>query len=120
MNIFLDILDRGLTGPYCTEKEWNMRVFPGAINKVLKKYELEKTCDHQKPINCDDELADRFWKAGLDAATEVGMLNTSTERVIKFTREEILTGLNRACGFWRAGWGRDAVDVDVTRIFAKP
>ena len=111
MNIFLDILDRGLTGQYCSEKEWNMRFFPSVINKALKKYELQNTCNSKIPINFDDELADRFWEAGLEVATEVGMLNTSTERIIKFTREEIITGLNRACGFWRAGWGRDAVDV---------
>ena len=108
---FLDVLDRAHDGSLSTEKEWNVRVIPSSIAKVVKKHELQGSCDHENPINGDDSLADRFWEAGLDLAVDVGMFCTSTERVIRFSREEVLLGLEQAPGFWQWGVGRDAVDV---------
>ena len=90
---FLDVLDRAHEGPYCAEHDWDVKVIPGTAKRVLKKYELQGTCDCENPINCDDSLADRFWEAGLEMAVDVGMICTSTERVIKFSREEILHGI---------------------------
>jgi len=107
---FLDVLDRAHNGPFCTEKEWDTKVIPGGIAKVLKKYDLKGTCNPENPINCDDSLADAFWEGGLELAVDVGMLCTSTERVIKFSREEILFDLRETPDHWHAGIGLDACD----------
>lgn len=107
---FLDVLDRAHDGPYCSGKEWDMRVVPGAVAKILKKYELQGTHNRENPVNCDDSLADRFWEAGLEMAVDVGMLCSSTERVIKFSREELLYRLKEAPDHWHAGIGLDACD----------
>lgn len=112
MNVsLLDVFDRAQEGPFCAEKDWDMRVIPEAVAEQLEKYELKGTCDPQNPINCDDSLADRFWEAGLEMAFKVGMLCTETERVVEFTREEILHGLREAPNYWRAGVGLDARDL---------
>ncbi len=111
MNVtFLDVLDRAHDGPYCEEKEWDMKVIPGAIAKILKKYDLKGTYDRENPINCDDSLVDRFWEAGLELAGDVGWLCTSTQRIMKFSREELLGRLQEAPGDWHVGFGKDARD----------
>jgi len=92
----LTVLERAHTGPVCETYEWDTRVIPGTLRSILKKYELEKTCDPVDPINMNDELADRFFQAGLEAAEQIGLLCTDTHRVIKFSREELLQGLEAA------------------------
>jgi hypothetical protein len=56
------------------------------MNK-LKKYKLDKTCNRDEPINCDDSLADAFYNAGFELAVELGMLCDDTERRITFSDE---------------------------------
>lgn len=63
-------LDRAYTGPICSVKDWDVKVIPQTIMAKLKKYGLAKTCDMENPINCDDELADQFYKAGYELALE--------------------------------------------------
>lgn len=92
----LTVLERAHTGPICETFEWDTRVIPGAIKKYLSTYELNKTCDPQNPINMDDELADRFFRAGMEAAEEIGLLCLDTHRVIKFSRDELTAGLDAA------------------------
>lgn len=84
----LQILDKAQTGPPSTAKEWGLKLFK-TISEKLKRYGLEKTCDTENPINTDDELADRFYKAGYELAVELGMFCQDTERIIKVTEEEL-------------------------------
>jgi methylamine--corrinoid protein Co-methyltransferase len=84
----LDSLDKAYTGPVTTLKEWDIKTIPTAIRNKLKEHGLEKTYDPENPINCDDELADKFWKAGKELALELGLFCEDTERVIKITEEE--------------------------------
>jgi methylamine--corrinoid protein Co-methyltransferase len=92
----LTVLERAHNGPICETFEWDTRVIPGTINRILKKYELLKTCNPETPINLDDALADRFFQAGLEAAEEIGLLCLDTHRIIKFSRDELLQGLAAA------------------------
>jgi methylamine---corrinoid protein Co-methyltransferase len=92
----LTVLDRAHTGPIMESYEWDTRVIPRTIRQILKKYDLQKTCDPANPISMNDELADRFFQAGLEAAEEIGLLCTDTHRVIKFSRDELLHGLDAA------------------------
>ena len=60
----LNNLDKAYTGPIYSMKEWDTKIIPKTIKALLKKHNLENTLDMENPINCDDELADRFFKAG--------------------------------------------------------
>ena len=111
---FLDILDRAHTGEICKLKDWDMRVIPGKVKEKLKEYGLEKTVDLENPINIDDGLADEFWKAGFDLAVDVGMLCTSTDRIIKFSEEELRQSINDAQDEMPMGRGKDSFRI-VTR-----
>lgn len=102
-------LDRAYTGPICTVKDWDTKVIPQTIKSILKKYRLEKTCDIDNPINCDDDLADQFFKAGYELALEIGMLNIDTERIIKITEDELLDTLRHKPSKITLGSGNDTV-----------
>lgn len=92
----LDVLDRAHEGPVYKERDFNMRVIPQAIGKAIKKWGLANTCDRENPISQDDELADRYYQAGMDAAVEIGLLCKDTNRTIRFTEEEIQSALEQA------------------------
>ncbi|MCI6018624.1 MAG: monomethylamine:corrinoid methyltransferase [Clostridiales bacterium] len=86
----LNNLDKAYKGPVIPMKEWDTKIIPKTIKGILKKYNLNKTLDLDNPINCDDELADTFFKAGWELALELGLYCEDTERVIKVTEDEIL------------------------------
>lgn len=102
-------LERAYTGPVCSVKEWDTKIIPQTIKAKLKQYGLEKTLDLENPINCDDDLADAFFKAGYELALEIGMLNVETERVIKITEEELQDTLRHKPAQITLGSGSDQV-----------
>ncbi|MFC1956218.1 monomethylamine:corrinoid methyltransferase [Chloroflexota bacterium] len=104
----LTMLDRAHSGPICTSKEWAFKLSK-AVAEKLNKYGLSKTCDAANPINADDELADKFYKAGYELALEVGVFCQDTERMIELTEEEISDALINAPSELNMGKGRDQV-----------
>ncbi|MFH1821480.1 MAG: monomethylamine:corrinoid methyltransferase [Methanobacteriota archaeon] len=112
---FLDILDRAHTGEVRKLKDWDLKIIAGKVREKLKEHGLEKTIDIKNPINTDDGLADKFWKAGFELAVEVGMLCMSTDRVIKFTEEELRQSLNDAPDEMKLGGGKDSFKVVARR-----
>ncbi len=103
----LEVLDRTQKGPICSEKEWNTKIIPRGIAEKLKEHGLSKTCDPNNPINMDDGLADEFFKAGFEFAVETGMLCLNTQRVIKFTEEELKEALRASPKEITLGGGLD-------------
>lgn len=97
----MDVLDKAHTGPVSRERDFNMQVVAATLARVLQKYDLEGTCDADNPVNTDDELADRFFQAGFEAAAEIGLMCKDTNRVIQFTEGELQTGIDEApTEFW--------------------
>jgi len=105
----LTVLARAHNGPICKPFDWDTRVIPQSIAAKLKEYGLEKSCDPENPVNQDVELADRFFQAAMDIAEEVGMLCLDTQRVIKFSRDELLAGLEAAPAEFTLGEGPQSV-----------
>ena len=92
----LDVLDRAHGGPVYKERDFNLKVNPEALNKQIEKYGLANTCDRDNPINTDDDLADRYYRAGLEAAAEIGLLCRDTHRAIRFSEQELEEALELA------------------------
>jgi len=84
---FIDVLDRATKGPMMTQKEFDMKVFIPTMKKIIKKYKIK--WERKEVINTNDDLADKIFEAAIDFYSEVGTYIIDTERVIKFTREEI-------------------------------
>jgi len=104
---FLEIMDRVHEGPACAIGEWDKRVIPNTVREVLKEHGLMKTFTPENPVNTDDSLADAYWKAGFDFALKTGMLCIDTERVIKFTEDELRQILRDSPSKAVGGYGED-------------
>jgi len=91
---FIDVLDRAANGPMMTQKDFDIKVFIPALRKVLKKYDLK--WDRKEVVNTDDTLADRIFEAAVDFYSQVGTYITDTERVIQFSKAEILEAVEDA------------------------
>ena len=104
----VDVLDKAHNGPLCTLKDWNVRVLPKSIAAKLKEHCLNGTYDPDNPVNCDDELADRFFQAAFELAVETGVLCQDTERIMKFSEDELRMALKNAPDELILGKGQDA------------
>src|SRR3990172_4354317 len=84
---FLEVLERATTGPMMSAKEFDMKVFIPKVREVVKKYDIR--FDPETPCPWDDALADRIYEAGVALYAGAGTYCTDTERVIRFTEDEI-------------------------------
>jgi methylamine---corrinoid protein Co-methyltransferase len=103
----LDVLDKAHRGPLVKQFDWDTQVIPSTIAAKLDKFNLNNTCDKPNPVNQDLDLADRFYQAGLEVAEEVGMLCTDTERAIRYSRAELLAGMEAAPEAFTLGEGNE-------------
>ncbi len=110
----LEILDRVHEGPVCPLKDWDM-IVSKKIKEKLKEYGLAGTCNPNEPINSDDGLAQKFWDAGFDLAVDTGMLCIDTERIIKFTEDELRDALREAPSEITFGRGSDSFVLKARR-----
>ena len=92
----LDVLDKAHTGPVYTERTFNLEVVAKTIQAKVAEYGLTGTCDPANPIPANDDLADRFYQAGFDAAVEIGLLCADTNRAIRLSASELQAALDAA------------------------
>jgi len=103
---FMEVINRALTGPSYSEKDYNLKVFVPKLRELVKKYEIKY--DPENPLPSDDDLADRVFKAGVELYANVGTYCVDTGRVIQFTEEEIQEALATAPSAPIFGEGKDA------------
>jgi len=103
---FLDVYERALKGPLMNENDFDMKVFVPAINEVVKAYGIKY--DPQNPLPADDVAADNIYHAAVELLSRVGVYCQGTNRIIKFTKEEIYRAVKAAPGRCILGEGKDA------------
>ena len=106
MTRFLDVVDRSYSGPFIDEKEFELKQVADGVSRLPKKYGIK--FNKSQYIQQDDDLADRLWQAGLEFFETCGIYNTSTHRVIRYTRREIENVLKWAPSEVTIGEGPDA------------
>ena len=106
-----EMLHRIKEGESVGTREWDNKIVPQTVRKILKKYDLLKTYNPDVPVNQDLELADRYFQAGLELAETIGIHCTDTETVVKFSRKELLDALNEAPSELKLGSGPDQVTL---------
>lgn len=104
----LDILDKAENGPIMAEKDFD-KLISTTVRELIKKYDLKY--DRKDAILMDDEVADAFFRAGLELAERVGVYCVSTQRRMVFSREEILEALRWAPAELEIGTGLDRVVI---------
>ncbi len=102
-----EILERVHNGEYCSAKDWDIKKINRTIRRILQAHHLEKVCDPENPVNFDYDLADRFYKAGFEAALELGYWCEDTERIVKVDQEELEAALKYAPSELFFGEGKD-------------
>lgn len=102
---FIDVVTRAIEGPYCEENEFDLEVLNPKVSELIKKYKIKFDPDDLVP--CDDDLADRVFKAGVELFTHVGVFCSDTRRLIKFTEDEVNAALMHAPNGSYFGEGKD-------------
>ena len=110
---FLDVYERALQGPIMSERDFDMKVFIPALRQVVKEYGIEY--DQANPLPSDDDLADNLFNAAVDFLSRVGVYCQDTNRVIQFSKEEVLEAVREAPGRCFAGEGKDAGVMDMRK-----
>ncbi len=67
---FYEVIDRAMSGRYCSEQEFDMEVLVPKVQEVVSKYKIKY--DPENPIPSDDDLADRVFQAGFELCRDVG------------------------------------------------
>ena len=111
----INTLDKARLGQRVTEKEWDQKIVPKTLRAVAKEFDLLGTFDAENPINTDDELADRFFKAGWEAALRLGFYCPDTESIIKVEPEELEIAFKQNPGEFIVGHGAEASHVKARR-----
>ncbi len=104
----LEIYKRSRTGPFMKEIEFDL-LLAQRTQELVREFEINY--DPQNVCPADDHLADRVFQAGLQLLADVGAYHLDTQRVIKFSKEEILEGLRQAPARIVVGEGNERLIV---------
>jgi methylamine--corrinoid protein Co-methyltransferase len=106
---FFEVIKRALNGPYFSEQDFTLKVLVPKLKAVIKKYDIR--IDRTTLVPSNDQMADDIFQAGLELCAEVGCYCKDTNRVIRFTTEEILEALREAPSqpFFGEGYDRKAM-----------
>lgn len=106
MGTFLDVCEKAVSGPIMSESDFDMKVFMPTVSALARKYDIKY--DKDNPVPSDDEAADNLFQASLEFLESVGVYCQDTNRLIKFSKEEILDGISKAPGKCFFGEGKEA------------
>ena len=101
-----EIVKRAQSGPYMKEADFDLKL-TRRIKELVREYGIRYDANNLCPA--DDDMADRVWQAGLQLFVEMGAYCQSTERCIRFTKDEVLEILGQEPGAVTLGTGKDAV-----------
>ncbi len=105
MTDIFEVLKRSETGPYTKENDFNMKLYK-TTSGLVKDHGIKY--DKNVVVTGDDVMADQLFEAALRLCQETGMLNTSSNRIINFSEEEIRLALHTAPKEMILGLGRDS------------
>ncbi len=105
MSTLFDYLERSVTGPIMTQKDFQMKILIPNIRKIVNEFEIKY--DPDEPVCADNELANRLFDAAIEFLAITGLYCDGTNRVIAFDRKEIKKGLEDYRHAGTFGEGRD-------------
>ena len=81
----MEFQERSLKGPVMKADDFDLG-FSMKVRELVSKYDIKY--DPEELI-CDDATADAVFQAGVELLADICLLNTDTNRVIKYNKEEI-------------------------------
>jgi len=104
----MELYDRALTGRRVEEKEFDLKIFPGKLKELIKKYGI--AYDPEEPVPQDLDMAKRAFDAAVELLTEVGVYCRDTKSIITIEKREIEKALGCAPTAYVIGEGSEAVE----------
>ena len=104
----LTVLDRMDNGPIMEEADFD-KLISKTVRQLIKKYGLKR--NPEDAILTEDDMADRFFQAGLELAETAGVYCTDTHSRMIFSRDEILQALRWAPDSVTYGSGLDQCTI---------
>ncbi len=90
MITLMDFQERALNGPVKKPDDFDMELAM-KIREIVAKYEIESNFEE---LVVDDKTADAVFNAGVALLSELGVYQMDTQRVIEFSKEEVLEVAN--------------------------
>lgn len=102
---FIEICRRATLGPLMPEVKFDRELFFPKTLELARKYDIKPDLDN--PVNQNDELADAIFHAAMDLIVEAGVYCTDTQRLIEFSKDDVLAAVREAPGPCWLGEGKD-------------
>ena len=102
----VEIVDRMRRGPKKSIKEWDISLFK-KMQELVKEYDIRCPNEQSTWLNTDDSLADSAWQAAVKFVMDVGCLCIDSERIVKFSEEEVKEAIRAMQGEVIMGEGKD-------------
>jgi methylamine--corrinoid protein Co-methyltransferase len=102
----IEVFDRADHGPLISDTDYYMGRFVPKLAEVIARYRIK--WDKNTIVNTDDDLADRCFQAAIDLLAEAGAYCSDSNRVMEFSRDEVLRAVEQAPRSARFGEGREA------------
>lgn len=111
---FLELCQRGQTGPKVLKDDWDIEYVVENVMELVEDYDF--SWDKQVIIPEDENLFRNMFEAAKKLILKIGMYNLSTQRIISFTEEEIDDGIRNMKTSLVMGEGKDAVTLVARKI----
>jgi methylamine--corrinoid protein Co-methyltransferase len=82
----MDLQERSLNGPVMKAEDFDL-AFSMKLRELVAKYDIKYIPEE---FIIDDNMADAVFHAGVELLADIGLYHLDTQRVVKFTKEEIL------------------------------
>lgn len=111
---YLELCERSHTGEKVTKDEWDMDYIIDTVREIVEDYEFD--WDKEVIIPEEDKLFEDMFAAAKRMLLETGVYNMSTQRIIKFTEEEIEEGIRNMKTELTMGEGKDAYTLVARKV----
>lgn len=111
---YLELCERSHTGEKVTKDEWDMDYIIDMVREIVEDYEFD--WDKEVIIPEEDKLFEDMFAAAKRMILETGVYNMSTQRIIKFTEEEIEEGIQNMKTELTMGEGKDAYTLVARKV----
>lgn len=99
------VLDLSTSGEYLDEETWDLERVAITTRQMVKKYSI--SWDPLSPVPSDPNLLESIFHAGIELAGLLGVYVRDTQRIVKYTSDEILLGLETMPTELTMGDGKD-------------
>ncbi|MBL7118953.1 monomethylamine:corrinoid methyltransferase [Candidatus Bathyarchaeota archaeon] len=101
-----EVAERASTGLRMDEMDWNMTLFK-KMQELVERHDL-KYSGPDLFLGVEDDYVDHAFDAAIDFLSEMGVYCITSNRLIRFTEDEVREGIKEIPGELPVGEGKDA------------